>query len=239
MRRSHDRVAHCEHRAADVLRADRHTADRLSRRLLARGRRHPVRPARYLARPAGHVAAAGAARAGVRRDVERHAARGPVLHVHGTDPRAFGHGRRLAGHDRPVVRPAARRARVRGRFRRRAAGCDDGRRGRERHLDGADFAAHHAALRIRPPACDRRHRSIRHARPDHPAVARADHHGRPARPLGRRYVRRRVHSRHHARRPVCALCARHDDLQAATGRRRCPRKRGRCGNPTAAAERRR
>ena len=33
-----------------------------------------------------------------------------------------------------------------------------------------------------------RHRRIRHARADHPAVAGADRDGRPARPLGRRHV---------------------------------------------------
>jgi hypothetical protein len=42
-------------------------------------------------------------------------------------------------------------------------------------------------------ARDRRHRRIRHAGADHPAVAGADRHGRPARPLGRRHVRGRLH----------------------------------------------
>jgi hypothetical protein len=37
--------------------------------------------------------------------------------------------------------------------------------------------------------------ALRHARADHPAVARADHHGRPARQVGRRHVRGRVHPR--------------------------------------------
>ena len=41
----------------------------------------------------------------------------------------------------------------------------------------------------------RRHRRLGHAGADHPAVAGADRHGRPARPLGRRHVRGRVHSR--------------------------------------------
>ncbi len=36
----------------------------------------------------------------------------------------------------------------------------------------------------------RHDRRVRHARADHPAVARADHHGRPARPFGGRHVRR-------------------------------------------------
>ena len=88
-RRTHDRVAHREHGAADVRGAHRHAADRLPGRLLARGRRHRVRPDRHQARPARHIAAAGAARARLRRDVERHAARRAVLHVHGTDPRTL------------------------------------------------------------------------------------------------------------------------------------------------------
>ena len=37
----------------------------------------------------------------------------------------------------------------------------------------------------------RRHRRLRHAGPDHPAVPGADHHGRPARQVGWRHVRRR------------------------------------------------
>ena len=41
----------------------------------------------------------------------------------------------------------------------------------------------------------RRHRGVRHAGADHSAVARADRHGRPARPVGRRHVRGRLHSR--------------------------------------------
>ena len=50
----------------------------------------------------------------------------------------------------------------------------------------------------------RRDRRLGHAGADHPAVAGADHHGRPARQVGRRHVRRRLHSGHHARRPVRA-----------------------------------
>ena len=44
----------------------------------------------------------------------------------------------------------------------------------------------------------RRDRGLRNAGADHPALARADRHGRPARPFGRRHVRRRVHSRRRA-----------------------------------------
>ena len=50
-----------------------------------------------------------------------------------------------------------------------------------------------------------RHRRLGHAGADHPAVAGADRHGRPARPLGRRHVRGRVHPRPRAGRPLRAL----------------------------------
>ena len=49
----------------------------------------------------------------------------------------------------------------------------------------------------------RRDRCLRHAGADHPAVARPDRHGRPARPLGRRHVRGRVHSRARAGGALC------------------------------------
>ncbi len=52
-----------------------------------------------------------------------------------------------------------------------------------------------------------RDRGLRHAGPDHPAVAGADRAGRPARPLGRRHVQGRVHPRPGADRPVHALRA--------------------------------
>ena len=51
----------------------------------------------------------------------------------------------------------------------------------------------------------RRHRGLRHAGADHPALAGADRDGRPARPLGRRHVQGRVRSGHRAGRPLCLL----------------------------------
>ena len=81
----------------------------------------------------------------------------------------------------------------------------------------------------------RRHRGFRHAGADHPAVAGADHHGRPARQVGRRHVRRRLHPGPRARRPVCALCRRRDASSSRTGRRRFRWRRARCASPTAAA----
>ena len=59
-------------------------------------------------------------------------------------------------------------------LRRRAARGDHRRRRRLGHLDGPDLAADHAALRLRPAPRDRRHRRLRHAGADHPAVAGAD-----------------------------------------------------------------
>ena len=132
----------------------------------------------------------------------------------------------------PVVRHGARRPRLCGDFRRRPAGGDDRRGRRLGHLDGADLAADHAALRLRPPRRDRRDRRLRHARADHSAVARAHRDGRPARPFGRRHVRGRLHPRTRAGRPVCDLYLhRHDGRAdrrprpAARGRRISRRKR--------------
>ena len=62
-----------------------------------------------------------------------------------------------------------------------------------------------------------RDRRVGHAGADHPAVAGADHHGRPARPVGRRHVRRRLHSRHHAGRPVRASMCSASHRQAGLG----------------------
>jgi hypothetical protein len=62
-------------------------------------------------------------------------------------------------------------------LRRRAARRDHRCRRRLGDLDGTDLAADHAALRLRHQARHRRHRRVRHAGPDHAAVAGADHHG--------------------------------------------------------------
>ena len=172
---------------------------------LGRGR-HRLCAGRHPARAAHAVAGAGAARAHLGRDVERHAAGRAVFHLHGPDPGTKRHGRGSARHHRPGVRTGARRARLRRHLRRRAARGDHRRRRGIGHFDGPDLAAHHAALRLRPPLRQRRHRRVRHPGADHSAVAGADHHGRPARQVGRRHVRRRVHSRHHAGMPVRGLC---------------------------------
>ncbi len=171
-----------------------------------------LRAPRHRARPPAGDAVPGAAGAGLGRDVERHAARDPVLHVHGADPRAQRHGRGPARDHRPAVRAGARRPRVCGDLRRRAAGGDDGRGRRVGHLDGPHLAADHAALRLRPALRVGRDRRIGHARADHSAVARADHHGRPARQVRRRHVRRRVHpglrADRRCTRPTRSACAR-------------------------------
>ena len=149
---------------------------------------------------------AGAAGARLRRHEQRHAARDPVLHLHGTDPRTLRHGGGPARHHRAVVRHDPRRPRLCGDLRRRAAGGDHRRGRRLGHLDGADLAADHAALRLRPARRLRRDRGLRNAGADHPALAGADRDGRPARPLGRRHVRGRVSPRPHAGGPLCRLC---------------------------------
>ena len=56
-----------------------------------------------------------------------------------------------------------------------------------------------------------------HAGADHPAVAGADHHGRPARQVGRRHVQGRLHSRLRAGRHLHVVRAGLHDIQAAMG----------------------
>ena len=180
-----------EHGAADVRGAGGVPAAGLSGRLRAGRDRTVVRLPRRGARAAASGPVPGAARAPVRDHGQRHAARGSVLHLHGADPRAQRDGRGPARHDRPAVRAGARRAGVRGDLRRRAARCDHRRGGGLGDLDGADLAADHAALRLRPAAGNRRDRRLGNAGADHSAVAGADRAGRPARPLGGRHVRRR------------------------------------------------
>jgi hypothetical protein len=72
----------------------------------------------------------------------------PVLHLHGADPGTIRHGRGLARHHRPAVRPDPRRPGLRGDSGGRHAGRHHRRRGRFGDLDGPDLAAHHAALRL-------------------------------------------------------------------------------------------
>ncbi len=203
--RRNDRVPDRQHGAADVRGAGRLPADGLPGGVRAGGQRHRVRPDRDRTGAAAAFAVRRHAGAAVGGDVERHAAGDSVLHLHGVDPRAFRHGRGPARHDRAAVRADSRRPRVCGDLRRRAAGGDDRCRGRERDLDGPHLAADHAPLRLRPADRLRHHRGVRHARADHPALARAHHHGRPARPVGRRHVRRRLHPGHRAGQPVRRL----------------------------------
>ena len=102
-----------------------------------------------------------------------------------------------------------------------------------RDLDGPHLAADHAALRLRPARRDRRDRGLGHARADHPAVARADRHGRPARPLGRRHVRRAPSSPAScspACTPATSCCSR---SSSPRGSRRCPPRRARSASRTA------
>ena len=156
---------------------------------------------------------AGAAGARLRRDEQRHPARDPVLYVHGTGAGAIRHGRGSARHHRAIVRHHPRRPRLCGRLRRRPARRHHRRGRRLGDLDGPDLAADHAALRLRPPHGLRHHRGVRHAGADHSALAGADRDGRPARQVGRRHVRRRLHSGAGAGRPLRRLCvSRHADL---------------------------
>ncbi len=79
-----------------------------------------------------------------------------------------------------------------------------------------------------------RDRRLGHAGADHPAVAGADRPGRPARPLGRRHVRGRVHPGPGADRALCRLRAADDDLLSPSRRRRCRSRRAPSARTTAA-----
>ena len=224
-----------QHGADHVRVAGRLPAARLSGGVLARRGRADLRPDRHRARAVRAGLPASPARTHLRRDEQRHAAGDPVLHLHGTGARTIRHGGGPARHHRAIVRHHARRPRLRGGVRRRAARRHH-RRGRGvGDFDGPDLAADHAALRLRPARRLRRHRRLRHAGADHSAVAGADRDGRPARQVGRRHVRRRLHSRHRARRPLCRLCLPRHDCSSRRRRRACRRKRSAFARPTAAA----
>ncbi len=180
--------SHRQYGADHVRVARRRVAARLSGSLLAGRGRTFLRLHRHRARRIPARLPAGAARARLRRDEQRHAARDPVLHLHGAGAGAIRHGGGSARHHRAVVRHHPRRPRLRRGLRRRPARGHDRRGGGLRDLHGPDLAADHAALRLRPPHGDRHHRGLRHAGPDHPAVAGADRDGRPARQVGRRHV---------------------------------------------------
>ncbi len=153
----------------------------------------------------------GFAASNLRSHEQRDAARSPVLHLHGAHSGALRHGGRPARHHRAAFRPGARRPRARGRRGRRAACGHDRSRRRVCHLHGADLAADHDALRLRPAPGDRRHRRLRNARADHPAEPRPDRNGRPARALGRRHVSGRDRSRPCPFRALPLLRYRDDD----------------------------
>ena len=141
----------------------------------------------------------------------------PFFTLDGHHPRAIGHGRGPARNRGPGVRPGARRPGHRGDPGRRPARRHH-RRGRgRRDLDGPDLAADHAALRLQPHHRHRHHHRVGHAGAGHPAVAGADRAGRPAGPLGRRHVRRRVDSRPDPGRPVPGFRGSGGDLQAEVG----------------------
>ena len=88
--------------------------------------------------------------------------------------------------------PVPRRAGLRGDRGRRDPRRHHRHRRRLGHRHGPDRAAGDDALRLRHEVRHRRDRVLRHHHAADPAVAGADRAGRPARPLGRRHVRRRL-----------------------------------------------
>ena len=111
----------------------------------------------------------------------RHADRHSAVRVHGDHAAEIAHRRGPAGHHGAALRPGARRSRHLRGVRRRPARRHHRHRRRDRGRHGADLAAGDAAQQLFASAGHRHHRRLRHARPDHSAVDRADHSGRPAR----------------------------------------------------------
>ena len=136
---------------------------------------------------------------------QRAAARHPVLHLHGRHPGEMRAGRGHAGIDGPAVRPGARRARLLDHHRRLHPGRHHRHGGGAGHRHGADHAADHDALQVRHALRHRRAGGLGHHHPAGAAVAGADRAGRPARPLGRRHVSRRLGPLAAADRPVRRL----------------------------------
>src|SRR5947209_6886700 len=88
--KQHERVSRREHGSAHVRVPDRGDAHRLSGGLRPRRHRRLLWSPGCRARPAVAGAVPGAAAADVGGDVERHAARGALLHLHGADPERSG-----------------------------------------------------------------------------------------------------------------------------------------------------
>ncbi len=108
--------------------------------------------------------------ADVRDDVELHAPRGALLHLHGHRAGEEQAGRAAPRDHRSPLRSIPGRIGRRRRHRRSAPGSRD-RRGRgERDGDGADFSAGHAPQRLQQGAQPRRDLGVRHPRPDHSAA---------------------------------------------------------------------
>ena len=97
-------VSHRQHGADHVRVAGGLPAARLSGRVLARRGRPDLRLHRHRARPVPARLPAGAARARLRRDEQRHAAGDSVLHLHGAGARTIRHGGGPARHHRAAVR---------------------------------------------------------------------------------------------------------------------------------------
>ena len=207
-----DRFHHRQYGAPDVRFAGGRAAARLPGRLRARLQRPRLGPRRHRVRPLPADLLPGAARPHLRRNEQRDAARHSLLHLHGPDPRTIGHGGGTARHHRPALRSGARRSGACRHRRRRPARRDHGRGRRLGHRHGADLAADHDALRLRPAAGDRRHRGFRNAGADHPAEPGAHRHGRPARQVGRRHVLRRDRAGARPLRPLCRLCHWRDSI---------------------------
>ena len=221
--------------AADVRRPRAVHAGRLPGGVLARRARHRLRLRRDRPRLLHHLLSAGDPGARVRqRAVERPAARGAVLHLHGRDPGTLRPGRGHARFDGPAVRTDPRRAGLLRHHRRLHPGRDHRHRRGPGHRDGADLHAGDDPLQIQHPLHDGRAGRLGHDHPARAAVARADRAGRSARQVGRRHVSRRLGTIGHPDRAVRALHVGAFDLQAGMGARGAEggahaRPAGRCG----------
>ena len=150
------------------------------------------------------------------RAFQRAAARDPLLHLHGRDPRAMRSCRRHARFDGPVVRSDPRRPRLFRHHRRLHPRRHHRHGGGAGHRHGADLDAGDDPLRLQHALHHRRAGGIRHHHPARAALAGADRAGRPARQVGRRHVSRRLGPVGFPDLAVCRLHLRARHLQAGS-----------------------
>ena len=161
------------------------------------------------------------------RAVERTAARGPVLHLHGRGAGEMRSRRGNARFDGAAVRPDPRRPRLLGHHRRLHSRRHHRHRRGAGHRHGADLDAGDDPLRLQHALHHRRACGVRHHHAAGAAIAGADRARRPARQVGRRHVSRRLGTLDLPDRAVRAATPSRSASSSPTTFRRCRRKRAR------------